>query len=65
MAAADKKKVEAASPLDVTTKLLEDFYMTDSISRASPTMAKCVTAVKAERNKKLASLKDKTDKKTY
>ena len=52
LAAADKKKVEAASPLDVTTKLLEDFYMTDSISRASPTMAKCVTAVKAERNKK-------------
>ena len=26
LAAADKKKVEAASPLDVTTKLLEDFY---------------------------------------
>jgi len=52
LAAADKKKVEAASPLDVTTKLLEDFYMTDSISRASPTMAKCVTAVKAERTKK-------------
>ena len=26
--------------------------MTNSISRASPTMAKCVTAVKAERAKK-------------
>lgn len=54
LAAADKKAKElnAKAPLDVTVKLLEDFYMTDSISRASPTMAKCVTAVKAERNKK-------------
>ena len=46
------KSLDAKAPLDVTTKLLEDFYMTDSISRASPTMAKCVTAVKAERTKK-------------
>ena len=36
-------------------KELEDFYMTNSISRASPTMAKCVTAVKAERAKKYFS----------
>ena len=36
-------------PLDVSRKVLEDFYQTDSISRASPTMAKCVTAVKAQR----------------
>jgi len=36
-------------PLDVSVKVLEDFYQTDSISRASPTMAKCVTAVKAQR----------------
>ncbi|XP_061379204.1 NADH-ubiquinone oxidoreductase 75 kDa subunit, mitochondrial [Danaus plexippus] len=31
--------------LDVQLKQLEDFFMTDSISRASPTMAKCVQAV--------------------
>ena len=37
------------APLDVSRKVLEDFYQTDSISRASPTMAKCVTAVKAQR----------------
>lgn len=30
--------------LDVELKKLEDFYMTDAISRASPTMAKCVQA---------------------
>ncbi|CAH2267752.1 jg15169 [Pararge aegeria aegeria] len=31
--------------LDVQLKKLEDFFMTDAISRASPTMAKCVQAV--------------------
>lgn len=31
--------------LDVQLKQLEDYFMTDSISRASPTMAKCVQAV--------------------
>ncbi|KAJ2945747.1 hypothetical protein O0L34_g590 [Tuta absoluta] len=31
--------------LDVQIKKLEDYFMTDSISRASPTMAKCVQAV--------------------
>ncbi|XP_047992886.1 NADH-ubiquinone oxidoreductase 75 kDa subunit, mitochondrial [Leguminivora glycinivorella] len=31
--------------LDVQLKSLEDFFMTDAISRASPTMAKCVQAV--------------------
>ncbi|KAI5638440.1 molybdopterin oxidoreductase domain-containing protein [Phthorimaea operculella] len=31
--------------LDVQMKKLEDYFMTDSISRASPTMAKCVQAV--------------------
>lgn len=35
--------------MDVSKKVLEDFYQTDSISRASPTMAKCVTAVKQGR----------------
>lgn len=32
--------------IDVQQKSLQDFFMTDSISRASPTMAKCVAAVK-------------------
>jgi hypothetical protein len=32
--------------IDVKQKSLADFFMTDSISRASPTMAKCVQAVK-------------------
>ena len=32
--------------VDVHQKSLQDFFMTDSISRASPTMAKCVAAVK-------------------
>ncbi|CAG4960157.1 unnamed protein product [Parnassius apollo] len=31
--------------LDVKLKTLEDYFMTDAISRASPTMAKCVQAV--------------------
>ncbi|XP_026746330.1 NADH-ubiquinone oxidoreductase 75 kDa subunit, mitochondrial [Trichoplusia ni] len=31
--------------LDVQLKQLEDYFMTDTISRASPTMAKCVQAV--------------------
>ncbi|CAB3230761.1 unnamed protein product [Arctia plantaginis] len=31
--------------LDVQLKHLEDFFMTDTISRASPTMAKCIQAV--------------------
>ncbi|XP_042896872.1 NADH-ubiquinone oxidoreductase 75 kDa subunit, mitochondrial [Parasteatoda tepidariorum] len=33
-----------SNPLDTTLKFLKDFYMTDSISRASATMAKCVQA---------------------
>ncbi|XP_061193968.1 NADH-ubiquinone oxidoreductase 75 kDa subunit, mitochondrial-like isoform X1 [Saccostrea echinata] len=38
-------------PLSPPLQKLEDFYMTDSISRASQTMAKCVQAVKeAEKN---------------
>ncbi len=45
-------KVAAAKtskPIDVSLKVLEDFYMTDSISKASPTMAKCVAAVKQQK----------------
>jgi len=40
--------------IDVSQKKLEDFYQTNSISRASPTMAKCVTAVKQQRESKYA-----------
>jgi NADH dehydrogenase (ubiquinone) Fe-S protein 1 len=44
----------SGKPLDVNLKVLEDFYQTDTISRASPTMAKCVTAVKAQRQSSYA-----------
>ncbi|XP_050533761.1 NADH-ubiquinone oxidoreductase 75 kDa subunit, mitochondrial [Daktulosphaira vitifoliae] len=40
------------SPLKLKQIELEDFYMTDSISRASPTMAKCVQAVKKQKESK-------------
>ncbi|XP_069978159.1 NADH-ubiquinone oxidoreductase 75 kDa subunit, mitochondrial [Penaeus vannamei] len=41
-----------AAPLDVPLKKLEDYYMTNSITRASPTMAKCIAAVKKEASNK-------------
>lgn len=31
--------------IDVTQKTLKDYFMTDPISRASPTMAKCIQAM--------------------
>ncbi|KAK4873929.1 hypothetical protein RN001_013289 [Aquatica leii] len=37
-------------PLCVTQNCLEDFYMTDVISRASSTMAKCVSAVRQQKS---------------
>lgn len=37
------------SPLDVKLKELRDYYMTNSVARASPTMAKCVAAVSKEK----------------
>lgn len=40
------------TPLDVAQKELKDFYMTDSISRASPTMAKCIQAVLKQKQSK-------------
>merc|ERR1719166_551338 len=52
------KKVSSelsSGPLDVSKKILEEFYQTDSISRASPTMAKCVAAVKQHRVSKYAA----------
>lgn len=42
-----KGRQEAAA-IDVPQKQLEDFYMTNSVSRASPTMARCIAAVKKE-----------------
>lgn len=36
------------SKVDVGQKKLSDFFMTDPITRASPTMAKCVTAAKKQ-----------------
>ena len=58
LALAEKVKAQPSQePIDVNLKVLEDFYMTDSISRASPTMAKCVTTVKQQKtsNKYIAS----------
>jgi len=42
-------------PLNVKLRELEDFYMTDAISRASSTMAKCVQAVKKQKESKYYS----------
>jgi len=42
----------AQESLDVQLKELEDYFMTDVISRASPTMAKCVQAVKKQKESK-------------
>lgn len=36
-------------PMDIKQKTLDEFFMTDVISRASPTMAKCVQAVIKQR----------------
>lgn len=40
------------SPLSVKQKELEDFFMTDTISRASPTMAKCIQAALKQKQSK-------------
>ena len=51
LSAMQKKLALAKDSLDVSQKILTDFYMTDSISRASPTMANCVKAVKQSLDK--------------
>jgi NADH dehydrogenase (ubiquinone) Fe-S protein 1 len=51
LAATQQKLALAKDPIDVSQKLLTDFYMTNSITRASPTMAKCVQAVKQSYDK--------------
>lgn len=45
LAAMQEKLALSKNPIDVSQKLLTDYYMTDPISRASPTMAKCIQAV--------------------
>lgn len=42
----------SSAPLDVRQRSLADFFMTDAISRASPTMAKCVQAVARQKQSK-------------
>uniref|UniRef100_A0A1L8E1A1 NADH-ubiquinone oxidoreductase 75 kDa subunit, mitochondrial n=1 Tax=Nyssomyia neivai TaxID=330878 RepID=A0A1L8E1A1_9DIPT len=37
---------QISGQIDVAQKSLQDYFMTDPISRASPTMAKCIAAVK-------------------
>ena len=44
--------VISSASFDVKLRQLEDYYMTDSISRASSTMAKCVQAAKKHRQSK-------------
>ncbi|KAJ8984325.1 hypothetical protein NQ317_012544 [Molorchus minor] len=44
--------IDNCTPLDVKIKVLEDYFMTDAISRASPTMAKCVQAVLKQKQSK-------------
>ena len=46
---------QSLSTTNVAFQVLENFYQTDPISRASPTMAKCVTAVKAQRQSAYAA----------
>lgn len=42
----------SSEPIDVKLKNLEDYYMTDSVSRASGTMAKCIQAVHKQKQSK-------------
>ncbi|KAI5754804.1 hypothetical protein M8J77_011638 [Diaphorina citri] len=42
----------SSEPVDVKQKNLEDYYMTDPISRASGTMAKCIQAVHKQKQSK-------------
>ncbi|CAG0921577.1 unnamed protein product [Notodromas monacha] len=48
VALADAKAAISSDPFKVNQMELKDFYMTDAISRASKTMAKCVQAVKKQ-----------------
>jgi NADH dehydrogenase (ubiquinone) Fe-S protein 1 len=48
----DLSSQTVSKPLNVKQIALEDFYMTDSISRSSPTMAKCIQAVRKQKESK-------------
>lgn len=48
----------SSTPIDVKLKKLEDYYMTDVISRSSVTMSKCVQAVLKEKQSKYYDPKD-------
>lgn len=48
----DLSSQATSSPLNVKQIALEDFYMTDTISRSSPTMAKCIQAVRKQKESK-------------
>lgn len=37
--------------LEIKLKELRDYFMTDAVSRASPTMAKCISAVNKQNSK--------------
>lgn len=43
-----------SAKIDVTQKNLDDYYMTDVVSRASPTMAKCISAVRKAKSTAVA-----------
>ena len=43
----------SSNPLEVKQETLDQFFMTDAISRASQTMAKCVQAVIKQRESNL------------
>ncbi|KAF2351730.1 NADH:ubiquinone oxidoreductase subunit G [Trinorchestia longiramus] len=45
-------RVDSSAVLRSSLQQLEDYYMTDVVSRASPTMAKCIAAVKKEKSNK-------------
>nr|XP_033331196.1 NADH-ubiquinone oxidoreductase 75 kDa subunit, mitochondrial [Megalopta genalis] len=45
----ESKRSLSAEPIEIKQKTLDQFFMTDAVSRASPTMAKCVQAVIKQR----------------
>ncbi|KZC07823.1 PREDICTED: NADH-ubiquinone oxidoreductase 75 kDa subunit, mitochondrial [Dufourea novaeangliae] len=45
----ESSKSLSTEPLEVKQKALDQFFMTDTVSRSSPTMAKCVQAVLRQR----------------
>jgi len=50
-----QSKSISGGAIDVKLKELRDYFMTDAISRASPTMAKCISAVNKQQRQDEAS----------